>query len=153
MLECFGRDRDRIGIRRAPRSDRYEATRLLDAFEGRSIHHEVPEDWKGLGTPRFNRDLVTVIEMAHMELANGAAFLMAVSDPVDHKAAGATDAFATIVLERDRILVLVDQILIENIEHLEKRHMVADIVELIGLKAALVVRFLLPPNMQRQLHL
>ena len=73
VLECFGRDRDRIGIRRAPRSYRYEATRLLDAFEGRSIHHEVPEDWKGLGTPRFNRDLVTVIEMAHMELANGAA--------------------------------------------------------------------------------
>jgi hypothetical protein len=78
---------------------------------------------------------------------------MAVCDPVDHEAARATDAFSTIVLERDRVLTLVDQILIENIEHLEKRHVGADIVKLIGREAALVFGVLLPPNMQGQLHL
>ncbi len=91
--------------------------------------------------------------MAHVELADGAAFLMAVGDPVDDEAAGTAYAFTTIMFECDRVLVLVDEILIENIEHFEKRHMGADIVELIGRKAALVLGILLPPYMQRQLHL
>jgi hypothetical protein len=153
VLEGLGRDRNRVGVGRTPGPHRDEAAGLLDAFKGRAIHHQVPENRKSLGAPRFNRDLIAIVEMAHVELADRAAFLMAVGNPVDHEAARATDALTTVVLEGNRVLALADQILIEDIEHLEKRHMGADVVELIGREATLVIGVLLPPNMQRQLHL
>jgi hypothetical protein len=126
---------------------------LLDAFEGRSVYDQIPENRKGLGAPRFDGDLVAVVEMAHMELADGAALLMAVGNAVDDETACAADALATVVLEGDRVLALVDQILVEDIEHLEKRHMGADVFELVGREPTLVSGVFLPPNMQRQLHL
>ena len=41
---------------------------------------------------------------------------------VDHHAAHAADAFAAIVVEGDRLLALLDQALVDDVEHLEERH-------------------------------
>ena len=72
---------------------------------------------------------------------------------VDHEAAGTTDALAAIVLEVNWFLALADQIVIENVEHLEKGHVGIHVLQLVGPETALVLCVLLPPNMQGQLHL
>ena len=46
----------------------------------------------------------------------------AVGDAVDHEAAHAADAFAAVVIEGDRLFALVDERLVEHVEHLEERH-------------------------------
>ena len=47
---------------------------------------------------------------------------------VDDDAAGAADALAAVVVERDRLLALRDQALVDDVEHLEERHVGADVV-------------------------
>ena len=65
-------------------------------------------------------------ELAHVELAGGRALLRAVGLAVDHQRAGAADALAAVVVEDDRLLALVDEALVDEVEHLEERHLVVD---------------------------
>ena len=46
-----------------------------------------------------------------------------VRDAIDHEAAGATDAFAAIVLEGDWLFALFNQTLVEHVEALQHRHL------------------------------
>ena len=119
VLEGLGRDRDRVGVRSAAGANGNKTAGIHDAIEGRAIDHQIANDREGLGAPGLDRDLIPVVEMAHVKLANGAALLVAVGNSVDHKAAGSADALTTVVLECDRVLTLVDQILIEHIQHFE----------------------------------
>jgi hypothetical protein len=47
---------------------------------------------------------------------------------VDHAAAAAADALAAVVVEGDRLLVLLDELLVDVVEHLEEGHVVGDVV-------------------------
>ena len=96
--------------------------------------------------------VVAVGELAHVELAGGGALLGAVGLAVDHQAAGAADALAAVVVERDRLLALVDQALVDDVEHLEERHVVADAAALVGLEAARIVRAVLAPDLEGEVH-
>jgi hypothetical protein len=70
--------------------------------------------------PRFDGDRVAVLEDAHVQLAGRDRLLWAVGDAVDHQPAHAADALATVVVEGHRLLVAVDQLLVEQVEHLQK---------------------------------
>ena len=70
--------------------------------------------------------VVAVGELPHVELAGGRALLRAVGLAVDHQRAGAADALAAVVVEGDRLLALVDEALVDEVEHLEERHLVVD---------------------------
>jgi hypothetical protein len=50
-----------------------------------------------------------------------------VGDTIDHQAAGATDAFPAVVIKGNRDLAPLHQPLVQNIEHLEERHVRADL--------------------------
>jgi hypothetical protein len=95
--------------------------------------------------------VVTVFELAHVELAHGGALLLAVGNPVDGEAARTANAFATIALERDGLFTVVDQVLVDDIEHLEERRVLADAdgvrLELPGLAAAV-----LTPDLEREIE-
>ncbi len=91
--------------------------------------------------------------MAHVELAGGGARLRAVGRAVDHHAAGAADALAAVVLEGHRLLAAGDQLLVQEVEHLEERHVLGDVVELVGLERARGLGAVLTPDLQGQLHL
>ena len=52
----------------------------------------------------------------------GGAAVRAVRDAVDHQAAAAADAFAAVGVERDRILAFLDELFVDDIQHLEERH-------------------------------
>jgi hypothetical protein len=45
-----------------------------------------------------------------------------VRDAINDQATHATDAFTTIVIKGDRLFAFADQALIDDIEHLKKRH-------------------------------
>jgi hypothetical protein len=72
---------------------------------------------------------------------------------VDHHATHSTNPLPAIMIEGNRILALTDQTLVENVEHLEKRHLVRDVVHLIGLKASRRIGIRLPPNLEGDVHL
>jgi hypothetical protein len=56
------------------------------------------------------------------------------------------------VVEGDRLLALADQLLVEDVEHLQERHVLAHALEGVGLEAAAAPAVLLAPHVQGQLH-
>jgi hypothetical protein len=95
---------------------------------------------------------IAVLEGAHVQLA-GRGDLRAVRHAVDDDAARAADALATVVVERHRLLAGLEQLLVEDVEHLEERHVVADVVELVGVQLPLGVSVCLAPHVDGDLHL
>ncbi len=87
-----------------------------------------------------------------MQLAGGGGAKAAVGHAVDHHAARATNPFPAIVIERDRLLALLDQPFVHHVEHFQKRHVRADIAGRVGDHPAFAVRVLLPPDVQGQVH-
>jgi hypothetical protein len=71
---------------------------------------------------------------------------------VNHQAAHAADAFAAVVVEGDWFFAELDESLVEDIQHFEKRHVFRDVVQLVKPKLAFVFRAGLSPDSQRQIH-
>ena len=64
----------------------------------------------------------------------------------------AADALAAVVVERDRLAALGDQPLVEHVEQLEERRLVADRVDACSVsKWPSIVGARLPPDLQRQI--
>ena len=108
--------------------------------KARAIDDQIADDGKGAGPPRLDDDRVAVVESPHVELAGRRLARRAVGLAVDHHAAGAANPLAAIVVERDRLLPVLDQLLVEHVEHLQKRHVGRDVVELVGLELARATR-------------
>ena len=71
---------------------------------------------------------------------------------VDDDPALAADPLAAVVVEGDRLLTPLDQALVHDIEHLEERHVRADVAGLIADKPPLGAAFLLAPDTQGQVE-
>jgi hypothetical protein len=71
---------------------------------------------------------------------------------VDHHAAHAADALAAVVVERDRVLALRDQALVDDVEHLQERHVRADVGRVVGDERARGPPIFLAPYFERDLH-
>jgi hypothetical protein len=67
---------------------------------------------------------------------------------VDHQRARATDAFAAVVRERDGLLAALVEPLVDDIEHLEERHLGTHIRRVVSLELPGRVRPLLTPDLQ-----
>src|SRR5690606_29588782 len=108
---------DRQGVRILGRAsgDRNIASSSNDAIKGTPVHYQILDDWECRSTPRFNPDLITILEMAHMQLADSCVLVSTMSNTVNHEAAGTTDSFTTIMLKCDGFITLVDQLFIDDI--------------------------------------
>ena len=84
--------------------------------------------------------------MPHVQLTDGGPFLPAVRNAVDDQRASAADAFATVGIERDRVLPAPDEVLVDQIQHFEKRHVRHDVPGFVGREATGRARVLLPPD-------
>jgi hypothetical protein len=73
---------------------------------------------------------------------------------VDHQAAHAADALAAVVVEGDRLLALGVELLVEDVEHLEERHVSGDTSARPGRSTSLPGRFraVLAPDLQGEVH-
>ena len=101
---------------------RNKATGLDDAVKRPTIHHQVFDDGEGVGTPRLNRDVVAILEFAHMELAGGGGELTAMCQPVNHHATRTTNPFPTIMIESDWFFTFRNQLLVQDIKHFQEGH-------------------------------
>src|SRR5207249_946036 len=147
------RDRDGVRFRRATRIHGDESAGLNDAIERAAIDDEVLDDRKCARPPRLDADHVAVFEMAHVQLTGSRSAHRSVSDSIDHHSARSADALAAIVLEVNRLLPFLDQLLVDDVEHFEEGGIRTDVARLVLHKAAFAVAGALSPAMQRQIHL
>src|SRR5712691_3039444 len=152
-VRVFFADQDGVGVGRRARRRADEAARLDDSVKGAPVDDQILDDRERSGAPGLERQAIAVPEAPHVELADGGGALGSVRDAVDHEATRAADTLAAVVLERDRRLAAVDQLLVDDVEHLEKGHVRADALRLVGDEAAAGVRALLAPYPERQVHL
>jgi len=87
-----------------------------------------------------------------VQLAEAGAVLGAVGLAIDHHAAHTADPFPAVVVEGDGLLALLQQVFIDHVEHFEERHVLADVRGLELNHSALVVRVLLPPDIEGEVH-
>ena len=145
-------DEHRVRVRCRAGVHRHEPAGLDDPVERGPVHDEVLEHRERRRAPRLDGDGVAVRERAHVQLA-GRRHLRTVRLAVDHQAAHAADALAAVAVERDRVLAVEDEPLVEDVEHLEERHVRGHVVDVVGDQAALGVRGRLPPDPQGDSHL
>jgi hypothetical protein len=86
-----------------------------------------------------------------VQLAGG-GLLRPVRAAVDHHAAGAADAFAAVVVEGDRLFAAQHEVFVEDVEHLQERHVRADVVDRVGDHGAVGVGAFLAPDAHGELH-
>ena len=108
------------------------AAGLDDPVERRPIDHQVLDDREGLGTPRLQRQGIAVLEEPHVKLADGRAAARAVGHAVDQETARPADALAAIVVEGDRLFAAADQLFVQDVEHLQERHVGGHPLDLVG---------------------
>ena len=121
LVGIFLRDEDGVGILWSTCADGGVATCLDDFVEGRAIDHTVLDDRETSRTPRLDGDDVALVEFAHVKLASGGSTLgLAVRRTVDVERAHAADALAAVVVEHERLLAFLNQLLVEDVEHLKE---------------------------------
>ena len=146
-------DRDGVAVGGAADRSGDETAGGDDPVERSAVDDEVLDDGERRGPPGLERQDVAVGEAAHVELADGRLRAWTVRPPVDDEAAGPADALAAVVVEGDRVFALEGEGLVEDVEHLEKGHLGIDVGRLVGDEAAFRLRVLLPPDLERDLHL
>ena len=77
----------------------------------------------------------------------------AVGDAVDHETAHAADALATVMVEGDRFLIGVRELLVEHVEHLQEGHVRGHAVDVVLGHRTPRVGAGLAPDAQLELHL
>ena len=85
FLSIFTLDRNGIGIRDTASADRNISSRLKYLVKSLTVHNKVLDYRETLASPRLDGDGVTILELAHMELAGGNLIVRSVSTSVDVK--------------------------------------------------------------------
>ena len=78
--------------------------------------------------------------------------MRAVRLAVDHQRAGAANALAAVVVKSDGFFALPGELVIDHIQHLEKRHVGVEVGRLVLPEPAGGVRVLLAPDFELNLH-
>ena len=138
-------DGDGVGVYCATGAGRDKPTGLNDAVQGGTIDYEILDYGQGFGAPRLDGDGLTVLKVAHMELAGGGLFFGTVWNAVDGKGAHTANAFAAVVVKGEGFLSLCDELFAKEVEHFKEGGIFGDFIELVFLEAALVERALLAP--------
>ena len=144
--------RNHVRFRRAAGVDGDEAAGLNDSVERAAIDDEVFDHRKCARAPRLDPDLIAVFEVAHVELTGRRSAERSVRDAVDHHPASAADALAAIVLEVNRILPFLDQLLVDDVEHFEERGIRTDVHRRVFDETAFGGGRLLAPDVEGEVH-
>ena len=160
LVRIFLRNGNRVRIGNTARVDADEAACLQDLVVSTTVDHQVFDYREAAAAPGLDGDGAAILEFAHIELAGGYAAFRAVCTAVDIERAGAADTFAAVVVERhgaalfavttciegDRVDLLADQLLVEDVHHLQERSAFRDVLHLIGLKVSFAFRVSLTPD-------
>ena len=142
----------RVGVRRRPDVGGNETAGRLDAIKGAAINRQVLDHRERRCAPRLDEDLVAVLELAHVQLARRRRLLTTVGTAVDHHRTRAADAFATIVVERDRLFALFGELFVQHVEHLEERGVFANAGDFVRHHLAGAGGVFLAPDVDGEVH-
>ena len=118
---CLGvRNRDGIAIRHTAGVYGYIPACLKNLVVSLAVHNQVLDDRECPASPRLDGDGRSVFETAHVQLACRNIIVRTVGTSVDEETACSANAFAAIVVECHRFLVLRYQFFIQDIEHFQK---------------------------------
>ena len=87
-----------------------------------------------------------------MKLADSRPPPWTVGLAVDQEAARSANPLAAVMIKGDRLFAAADQLFIQDVEHLQKRHVGRHIFDLIGDESARCRRVFLPPDCESQVH-
>ena len=90
--------------------------------------------------------------MPHVQLASRRFGLGPVGFAIDHHGAHAANAFATIVIKRDRFVALGRELFVKAVDHFQKRHVGRDVVQFVLFHSALVFTRALTPDIEMDDH-
>lgn len=139
---------DGVGIGHATGGGADVTTSLDDLVKSGTVYNEVADDRECFGTPRLDPNFVAIVETTHMELAGGDAIVVTVRTTVDIKATHTANTLTTIVIEANGVSdMVIEQLLVEDVEHLQEGAVGSDIVDSIGLEATLGLGIFLTPDM------
>ena len=165
LFRIVMRNEDVVGVLGRTCTDGNKSAGLKDLVERRTVYDEVLDHRKSRTSPRLHRNGSTVFEMTHKQLAGSYMIVRTMGTAVDVKGAGTADTLATVVVKRDRTATLAsfldrngidtfpDQLLIENIEHLEERGILFNARDVISLEMSLALGVLLTPYLKIEFHL
>ena len=139
------RDRNGVGVGHRVRAHRDEASGLQNLVVSRTVHHEVLDDGERRRAPRLDGDRRAVLELAHVDLAGRGSLAGTVGLSVDVQRAHAADTLAAVVVEGHRLLALVDEIVVQDVEHFEERGVGRNVLHLVALESAFGFSVLLTP--------
>ena len=118
------------GTRLWPMSRKAEPKQLLPFIDGKSllqhaveraaVDGQVLDDREGLGPEGLEPQGLPVVEVAHVELADGRPFLAPVRNAVYHLGAHAADSLPAVMVKSDRLFAIPDQTFVDQIEHLKE---------------------------------
>lgn len=142
-------NQDRICVGASTSGGTDVTTSLDDFVESSAVHHEVTDHGESFGTPRLNGDLVTIVEVTHVKLASSHTTVVAMRTAINIKSAHTANTFTAIVIKANRMCnVIVDELLIQNVEHLEEGTIGADVLNFVGLETTLCFSVFLTPDMK-----
>ena len=141
-------DGERVGILGTATVDAHIAAGLLDLVESVAVDHEVAYHRERCRAPGLDSDGVLIIELTHVQLAGGDALHGAVGMTVDVERAHAADAFAAVAVKDNGFLALVDELLVEHVEHLEERAAGRDVLDTVGLERTGLFGRALTPDLE-----
>jgi hypothetical protein len=119
----------------------FGTSRLLASCAPREIF----QHGEGLRPPRLDDNRLPVCEPPHVQLAGGGPWIRTVRDPVDHASARTADPLAAVRVECNRVFALANEVFVDDVEHLEKRHVGRDVLrDVIDETAGLILRRLTP---------
>lgn len=96
-------------------------------------------------------DRITILELAHVQLAGGDPSTWSVRFAVDEQTARTADTLAAVVIESDRFFILANEVVVQHIQHFQERHVLRYVVH--GYVFIAPVSFaLLAPDLQVQFH-
>ena len=146
------RDEDSVGILRGAGADGDETAGLENLVKGLTIHDEVLDHREGGGAPRLHGDGGARLEVTHEQLAGGHLVVRTVGAAVHIQGAGAADALAAVMVEGDGLHALADELVIEDVQHLQEGGILLHVGDMIGLETTLGFGVLLTPHFHVIFH-
>ena len=131
LIGVLLRNQNGVSILSLTCADGGVATSLDNLVESSTIHHTVLDDGECSRTPRLDSNHIAIVETTHVELASSSAALgLSVGRTIDIERAHTADSLAAVVVEHERLLALIDEFLVHDVEHLKEGSVVGDVLHL-----------------------
>ncbi len=142
-----------IGILSLAGIHTHKATRSDDTVKRRAVSHEILYDRESLGPPWLYVYRIAVFEGAQVQLAGSSRMLRTVCTAIYIHAAHTADTLAAVMVKAYWLLTLLDQLVIQHVYHLQKRHIRIQVVYRIVYQFAGSIGILLSPDFEIEFHI